>query len=198
MLPNLKQVSPGVRSVFHFKNNLTETLKKRGLVQGLPQKVWGTTGWCSTPTLLLICSSFSRENGHPLLICSSLSTAQKSLGNKNTQSLRILICSNSNFVRCSQPARPVLKTVAPLSCSKTSFLRFSDISPKSKRKLPKDLLKNLIWKKDVGCIQQSAFLINNWAEHVGRLPLLLTVDSLFPTKNAFLLGKHVLVVHAVF
>ena len=34
------------------------------------------TGWCSTPTLLLICSSFSRENGHPLLICSSLSTAQ--------------------------------------------------------------------------------------------------------------------------
>ena len=34
------------------------------------------SGWCSTPTLLLICSSFSRENGHPLLICSSLSTAQ--------------------------------------------------------------------------------------------------------------------------
>ena len=34
------------------------------------------TGWCSTPNQLLICSSFSRENGHPLLICSSLSTAQ--------------------------------------------------------------------------------------------------------------------------
>ena len=34
------------------------------------------TGWCSTPTLLLICSPFSRENGHPLLICSSLSTSQ--------------------------------------------------------------------------------------------------------------------------
>ena len=33
-------------------------------------------GWCSTPTLLLICSSFSMENGHSLLICSSLSTAQ--------------------------------------------------------------------------------------------------------------------------
>ncbi len=33
-------------------------------------------GWCSTLTLLLICSSFSRENCHPLLICSSLSTAQ--------------------------------------------------------------------------------------------------------------------------
>ena len=30
----------------------------------------------TTPTLLLICSSFSRENGYPLLICSSLSTAQ--------------------------------------------------------------------------------------------------------------------------
>ena len=34
------------------------------------------TGKCLTPTQLLICSSFSRENGHPLLICSSLSTAQ--------------------------------------------------------------------------------------------------------------------------
>ena len=34
------------------------------------------SGWCSTPTLLLICSSFSTENGHPLLICSSLSTTQ--------------------------------------------------------------------------------------------------------------------------
>ena len=34
------------------------------------------TGWCSTPTQLLICSSFNRENGHPLFICSSLSTAQ--------------------------------------------------------------------------------------------------------------------------
>ena len=33
-------------------------------------------GWCSTPTQLLICSSFNRENGHPLLICLSLSTAQ--------------------------------------------------------------------------------------------------------------------------
>ena len=33
-------------------------------------------GWCSTPPQLLICSSFNRENGHPLLICSSLSTAQ--------------------------------------------------------------------------------------------------------------------------
>ena len=30
-------------------------------------------GWCSTLILLLICSSFSRENGHPLFICSSLS-----------------------------------------------------------------------------------------------------------------------------
>ena len=34
------------------------------------------SGWCSTPTQVLICSSFNRENGHPLLICSSLSRAQ--------------------------------------------------------------------------------------------------------------------------
>ena len=33
-------------------------------------------GRCSTPTQLLICSSFSREHDHPLLICSSRSTAQ--------------------------------------------------------------------------------------------------------------------------
>ena len=33
------------------------------------------TGKCLTPTQLLICSSFSRENGYLLLICSSLSTS---------------------------------------------------------------------------------------------------------------------------
>ena len=37
------------------------------------------TSWCSTLTLLLICSSFSRENDHLLLIWSSLSTAQKNV-----------------------------------------------------------------------------------------------------------------------
>ena len=34
------------------------------------------SGWCSTPILLLSCWWFSRENPHPLVICSSLSTAQ--------------------------------------------------------------------------------------------------------------------------
>ena len=34
------------------------------------------TGKCLTPTQLLICSSFSRENCYLLLICSSLSTSQ--------------------------------------------------------------------------------------------------------------------------
>ena len=38
-------------------------------------EVW-KTGKCLTPTQLLICSSFSRENGHLLLICSSLSTSE--------------------------------------------------------------------------------------------------------------------------
>ena len=38
-------------------------------------------GWCSTPTLLLICSSFSREIGHRLLIGLSLSTAQLDIPN---------------------------------------------------------------------------------------------------------------------
>ncbi len=44
------------------------------------------TGWCSTLSLLLICSSFSGENGHPLLICSSLSTTQ--LRNKSGFSVK--------------------------------------------------------------------------------------------------------------
>ena len=44
--------------------------------RNLPEKCMYLSGWCSTPTQLFICSSFSRENGHPLLICSSLSTAQ--------------------------------------------------------------------------------------------------------------------------
>ena len=52
-----------------------EPKKKNTIGLGaFPQKM--IPGWCSTPTQLLICSSFNRENGHPLLICSSLSTAQ--------------------------------------------------------------------------------------------------------------------------
>ena len=39
-------------------------------------KISWITGWCSTPNQLLICSSFSREDCHPWLICSSLSTSQ--------------------------------------------------------------------------------------------------------------------------
>ncbi len=46
---------------------------KKNTVRLIPKNL---TGRCSTPTQLLICSSFNRENGHPLLICSSLSTAQ--------------------------------------------------------------------------------------------------------------------------
>ena len=62
-------------------NMRVHTLKRNFLrMNGPPQKnvfFWNKiTGWCSTPTQLLICSSFNRENGHPLLICSSLSTAQ--------------------------------------------------------------------------------------------------------------------------
>ena len=43
---------------------------------GMIINIYTPTCWCSTPTQLLICSSFNRENGHPLLNCSSLSTAQ--------------------------------------------------------------------------------------------------------------------------
>ena len=50
--------------------------KLLGLEIHVKFSIWLVPGWCSTPTQLLICSSFNRENGHPLLICSSLSTAQ--------------------------------------------------------------------------------------------------------------------------
>ena len=38
-----------------------------------------STGKCSTPSPLLICSSFSKENCNLLLICSSLSTSQSNI-----------------------------------------------------------------------------------------------------------------------
>ena len=41
-------------------------------------KQTNSSGWCLTPNQLLICSSFNRENDHPMLICSSLSTSQSS------------------------------------------------------------------------------------------------------------------------
>ena len=44
---------------------------------------WWITGWCSTLTLLLICSSISIENCHPLLIWSSLSIAQRRASLRN-------------------------------------------------------------------------------------------------------------------
>ena len=65
------------------ETSLPQKLVPQGCLASGPRKVarggiWklmSFTGCCSTLTLLLICSSFSRENGHPLLICSSLSTA---------------------------------------------------------------------------------------------------------------------------
>ena len=47
--------------------------------KGIGRMILSLAGKCSTPTQLLICSSFSRENGHLLLICSSLSTTQLDL-----------------------------------------------------------------------------------------------------------------------
>ena len=69
-----------------------------------------TTGWCSTPTLLLICSSFSTENGHPLLICSSLSTTQTNKIHHNCCNQRYgSICSKrttvNNFKQKNRPTQ---------------------------------------------------------------------------------------------
>ena len=65
-------------SNFEFRvvtSKLRRCIGSRKSMTTLPGGFLGS-GWCSTLTLLLICSSFSRENGHLLLICSSISTAQ--------------------------------------------------------------------------------------------------------------------------
>ncbi len=43
------------------------------------------SGWCSTPSQFLMCSLFSKKNGHLLLICSSLSTSQLYAMNKTSR-----------------------------------------------------------------------------------------------------------------
>ena len=78
-------------------------------------------GWCSTPTLLLICSSIRWENGHPVLICSSLSTAQlvtlvvstqlkhmSQLGYKSNW----IICPGGNLPQNSLKATPRLVSLS--------------------------------------------------------------------------------------
>ena len=75
--PSQKEISSSNHPFFGCEN-----VSFRGCIcfqeQTQTQTRWESRypGWCLTPTLLLICSSFNRENGYPLLICSSLSTAQ--------------------------------------------------------------------------------------------------------------------------
>ena len=63
-------------------------------------------GWCSTLTVLLICSSFSREYGHPLLICSSLSTAQQ--GISAIEFLHALKCERHSLSGTSGQSAPTI------------------------------------------------------------------------------------------
>lgn len=70
--------STGIKKSFETRNfswyrNPWTTLS-RTLTINCPYKY--EAAWCSTPTLLLICSSFSAENGYPFLFCASLSRAQ--------------------------------------------------------------------------------------------------------------------------
>ncbi len=66
------------------------------------------TGKCLTPTQLLICSSFSRENGYLLLICSSLSTSQKIQVEKNTH---IMLPSGKLTVDHGEKSSSFLETI---------------------------------------------------------------------------------------
>ena len=68
-----------------------------------PEKNKYSTGWCSTPTLLLICSSFSRENGYPLLICSSLSTPQS----RTSCSIKVHLDVKCVKLEKTQPSNPI-------------------------------------------------------------------------------------------
>ncbi len=72
-------------------------------------------GKCLTPTQLLICSSFSRENGHVLLVCSSLSTSQLGLGNPTNKP--------SFATRRLHPRREIFTTQMP-----TDFPQFWVVS----------------------------------------------------------------------
>ena len=71
------------------------------------------TGWCSTPNLLLICFSFNRQNGHPLLICSSRYAAAQLMsgGNgtgygNNVASSKVKILIKRWVFRCSTTNQP--------------------------------------------------------------------------------------------
>ena len=63
------------------------------ILGGILRNFKGTVaGKCSTPTQLFICSSFSRENGHLLLICSPLSTIQIGNDREDWQSPTLRYC----------------------------------------------------------------------------------------------------------
>ncbi len=73
-LPALNSAQPVERTWEWWLSRPIRPIRKQ---QTMKKKIYiYIAGWCLTPTLLLICSSFSRENGNIFLICSSLSTAQ--------------------------------------------------------------------------------------------------------------------------
>ena len=73
--------SAGIKKLFETRNfswyrNPWTTLSRTSTFN-CPYNIYNyEAAWCSTPTLLLICWSFSAENGYPYLFCSSLSRAQ--------------------------------------------------------------------------------------------------------------------------
>ncbi len=71
---NKKRVDKRTSRLVHFKILPGSSRELSGFALSLLETT--LTGKCLTPTQLLICSSFSRETGHLLLICSSLSTSQ--------------------------------------------------------------------------------------------------------------------------
>ena len=64
--------------------------------------------WCSTPNQLLICSSFNREDGPPLLICKSWAAPARYLSNLRSMGLKIwklLVGYMSNLTESNQKGR---------------------------------------------------------------------------------------------
>ena len=68
--------NPTMKQTFHSSSKVYHII---GVIFGrFPNLEWLTkSGCCSTPIVLRICSSISREDGHLLLICSSRRTVQK-------------------------------------------------------------------------------------------------------------------------
>ena len=78
-----------------------------------------STGWCSTLTLLLICSSFSRENDHPLLMNAHQDQCKFYILHPSPP---FFPCSSRNFQKRLGKETPHLQTILQLKHSISAWI----------------------------------------------------------------------------